>query len=267
MQNQLPPPLGGPAPDEIPLSRAPLVHVVLQARFSSVLKIDTREGIIPFQENIRAAYPLLEQAQVRQYRIAVGADMPSVQPTDSNLWRFSDANRNWLLSLAADAVTLESRRYDGRTDFLERWLKVLSQVEACFAPGLAVRLGVRYINRISGSSLAGLGDWVLPSLIGVAQPELREYVTEAVSQASLRVAEGALFLRWGIVPAGASVDPALPSLNDPSWILDIDVSSTEQRSFSAPDLTDGFQALASRAYTVFRYALTDAGLDHFGATP
>lgn len=265
MQMQLPFPLGGPAPDEIPLSRAPLVHVVLQARFSSVLKIDTREGIVAFQENIRADYPLLEQSQVRQFRIDMGVDAPSVQPTDSNLWRFSNANKTWLLSLASDVITLESRRYDGRTDFLARWLQALSQVEECFAPGLAVRLGARYINRMQGESLTELGRWVRPNLLGVAQPELRAHVTEAISQANLQVAEGALLLRWGIVPAGGSIDPAVPALDNPSWVLDIDVSSTAQRPFSAPDLTESFRALAGRAYTIFRYAITDAGLDHFGA--
>jgi hypothetical protein len=44
MTGLLPFPLGGPAPAEILLARAPLVHVVLQARFSSVLMIDAKEA-------------------------------------------------------------------------------------------------------------------------------------------------------------------------------------------------------------------------------
>jgi uncharacterized protein (TIGR04255 family) len=264
----LPPPLGGPAPAEILLSRAPLVHVVLQVRFSSVLKIDSREGMAPFQEEVRSEYPLLEQAAVQQLQMELGSGAPFFRPATSNLWRFSDADRCWILSLTSDAVTLETRRYDGRADFLSRWYEALAHVERIFAPSLALRLGVRYVNRIHGESLEELTEWIIPNLIGVAQPELREHVSQAISEANVTVEEGALLLRWGVLAAGMTIDPTLlEPAPVPSWILDIDVSSAEQRSFSGDGLATAFQALADRAYSVFRYAVTSAGLEHFGAQP
>src|SRR4051812_31520676 len=72
MPRTLPPPLGGPAPTEVPLSRSPLVGVVMQARFSSVLKIDSKDGVAPFQEELRNEYPLLEQAVTQQLQIDLG---------------------------------------------------------------------------------------------------------------------------------------------------------------------------------------------------
>jgi uncharacterized protein (TIGR04255 family) len=266
MTGKLPYPLGGPAPAEIPLARPPLVHVVLQARFSSVLMIDARDGMAPFQEEVRAEYPLLDQVAVQQLQMDLNSGVPQARPVASNLWRFSDADRNWVLSLTSQAVTLETRSYDGRADFLGRWYDVLGRVERVFAPGLALRIGVRYVNRIQGQSLEKLTELVTPNLIGVAQPELREYVTQAVSEATMTIDEGGLLLRWGILGPHSTIDPGLlEPVPTSSWILDIDVSSTQQRLFSGEGLAADFQALANRAYSVFRYAITEAGLEHFGA--
>jgi uncharacterized protein (TIGR04255 family) len=266
MPGSLPPPLGGPSPTEIPLSGAPLVRVIAQTRFSSVLRIDSKDAMMAFQEEVGSDYPILEQTNTPQLQVEFGSGVPNVRPVMGNLWRFSTADRGWLLSLATDAVTFETQQYDGRADFLARWQEVLSAVERIFAPRLALRLGVRYVNRIRGESLVELTRWVRDSLIGFAQPELRNHVTQALSEATMNVEEGVLLLRWGILPPQATIDPgSLPAVTDASWILDLDVSSSNQRPFSADGLAADFQRLADRAYSVFRYAITPAGLDHFGA--
>jgi uncharacterized protein (TIGR04255 family) len=266
MTGSLPSPLGGAAPVEVLLPRSPLVRVVAQARFSRVLKIDSQDGMVAFQEEIRSEYPLLEQVAAQQLQVDFSSGLPNVRPVTSTLWRFSDANRGWLLSFASDVITLETRRYEGRTNFLGRWAAALASLERIFTPSLAVRLGVRYINRIDGESLLDLAEWVRPGLIGVAEPQLRDHVTQALSEAMITIEEGSLQLRWGILPANVTYDPnLLAAVPNSSWILDIDVSSTGQRPFSGVDLTSAFQALTNRAYSVFRYAVTDAGLDHFGA--
>lgn len=266
MTGSLPLPLGGSAPREVPLSRSPLVRVIAQTRFPSVLKIDSRDTMIAFQEEVGPEYPILEQAAAPQFHIEFTSGSPNVRQVTSNLWRFSTADRSWLLSLAADAVTLETSRYGGRDDFLKRWCDVLAFVERIFDPRLALRVGVRYVNQIQGESLSDLTKWVRGSLVGVAQDELRDHVTHAISEANVAIEEGVLLLRWGILPANATFDPGLlaPAPTS-SWVLDIDVSSAEQRPFSEDSLRSTFRALANRAYAVFRYAITDDGLEHFGA--
>lgn len=268
MPGSLPPPLGGPAPQEVPLSRSPLVRVVAQARFSKTLKIDSQDGMVPFQERIGSEYPLLDQTLVPQLQVDFGGPSapPFFRPISVNVWRFSNADRSWLLSLTSDAVTLETREYSGRSDFLPRWQAALANVERVFAPTLALRLGVRYINRIQDESLTDLTKWVRGSLIGVAQPELRDYVTQAISEANMTIEEGASLMRWGIMSPNTTVDPALlEPVPYPSWILDLDVSSGQQKPFSGETLAGDFRTLAERAYAIFRYAITDDGLAHFGA--
>ena len=267
MPGTLPPPLGGPAPIEIFLSRSPLVGVVMQARFSSVLKIDSKEGVAPFQEEMRGHYPLLEQAIVHQLQIDLGAGAPGVRPTSAVAWRFRNADHSTTLTLTSDAVTLETRQYSGRDSFIEGWSHALSVVERLYAPGLAMRLGARYLNRLECDALAHLADWVTPKLVGIVQPALQPYISQAISEASLKVEEGDLLLRWGIMPPGATVDATLMQpCAGASWILDIDATSSRQVAFSHENLTAQFRTLAERAYAVFRYSITPMGLDYFGAS-
>ena len=266
MTGVLPFPLGGPAPTEIPLSRSPLVSVIAQARFASVLKIDSKDGVVPFQEAVRSEYPLLQQVATQQFQLDLASGTPNLRPAQSNLWRFGDAAGNWILSISSEAVTLETRRYNVRGDFLERWQRALISVERTFEPALALRLGMRYLNRIRDELLDALSEWVKPNLVGVAEPNLRQHIAHAMSEAMIRVEEGNMLLRWGLMPPSATYDPALlEPVHSTSWILDIDIFSADQRPFSADALATTSRALAERAVTVFRYAVTDAGLEHFGA--
>jgi uncharacterized protein (TIGR04255 family) len=246
-----------------------LVRVIAQARFGAVLKIDSKDGVVPFQEAVRSEYPLLEQAAVQQVQMDFSSSgAPNIRPVTSNLWRFCDATKDWILSLTSEAVTLETRRYSVRENFMERWHQALTHVESTFAPVLTLRLGMRYLNRIQGESLTALSEWVKPNLVGIAEPQLREHIVQAMSEATLKVAEGTMLLRWGVMPPSATYDPTnLEPVQSASWILDIDVASTEQTPFSATRLTTESRALAERAYTIFRYAITNPGLEHFGATP
>lgn len=264
---KLPPPLGGEPPPEIHLSRSPLQRVVAQARFSSVLKIDNRDAVAAFQEEVRFDYPFFEQSTVQQLHIDLSAGVPSFRPLPATVWRFRSADLGDVLSLSTEAVTLEAKSYEGRSQFLTRWQKVLSLVQEVFSPQLSLRLGMRYVNRVDGESFSDLTDWIEDNLIGVAHPKLRDHVSQALSEANMSVEEGVLLLRWGILGTNVTIDPnLLDSLPNKSWILDIDVATnTPPQPFIESDLGTIFMALAGRAYAIFRYAITNKGLKHFGA--
>lgn len=267
MPRTFPRPLGGPAPAEVRLARSPLVRVLGQVRFSSVLRIDTKEGVTAFQESIRSDYPLFEPLSSHQTQLELGPHGPSLRSIPATVWRFGDAAQTVQLSLTTDSVTLEALTYEGRDRFLERWTEVLARIEAEFAPGLALRAGLRYVNRLHDQdAIARLPELVSPSFIGVAQPDLREFVFQALSEASIEVEEGRLTLRWGILPPNATTDPILlaPVANT-SWVFDLDVFSEERQTFSGQEIGQLFRRLSERAYAVFRYAVTPAGIAFFGA--
>src|SRR4051794_13728758 len=118
MPETLPVPLGGPSPAEVSLPRAPLVRVLAQVRFPGILKIDDKSSIVPFQEEIRGTYPLFQQEASQQLHVEVGPSGPAVRHDVGNIWRFTDAEHGWRVSLTTDSVALETSRYSNREDFI-----------------------------------------------------------------------------------------------------------------------------------------------------
>lgn len=260
----LPPPLGGAAPEEKALANAPLSRVVVQVRFSSVLKIDSKEGVAPFQELARKEYPLFEQVSTATVQFDVTPNGPTFRQIPANAWRFSDPSRQSVVTLASDAITFETSAYPGRSTFIAQWATILRWIDDTYAPGLAVRVGMRYLNRITDEAVTRLPEWIKPNLIGVALPELSDHVSQAISEANLNIEEGGMLLRWGILPKDVTIDPGLlDPIDTKSWLLDIDAFSNEQRGFDLDALVDTYQRLAERIYAVFRWTLTPAGLEHF----
>ena len=128
--------------------------------------------------------------------------------------------RNWRVSLDTDLLALEVHSYTSRNDFLDRWTKILEAIEIVFEPRIALRIGMRYIDRVSEKPLETLDEMVHTDILGFAKPPLREHVRHALSEATLEIEEGEMLLRWGIMPANATIDPnLLPPVGQLSWIL------------------------------------------------
>lgn len=265
MMSELPEPFGGPAPAELHLPRSPLAAVVVQVRFSSVLKLLNAEGLIPFQERARAVYPLFEQVTTSGFQFGVGPNGPAVQEVTGQVWKLMSADRAFVISLTSDAITLEAQTYPGRADFMARWSQLLEWVQETYDPALAVRCGMRYINRVAEDSISCLADWLTPGLIGVSSRPLCPHIAQSVSEANATVAEGGLLMRWGLLPPGVSISPdVLTPVDSRSCVLDIDVFNEATRPFEAEALSHFCTTLAERAYSVFRWSLSDQGLNHFG---
>src|SRR5690348_14768300 len=82
-----PPPLSGGSPAEVPLPRAPLVLVVAQVRFPTILAIRNADRVAAFQEAIRRTYPILRQERVAQLVFAVPGGPTAPAISESLIWR------------------------------------------------------------------------------------------------------------------------------------------------------------------------------------
>lgn len=268
MTTTLPPPMAGPSPAEVPLPRAPLVRVIAQVRFPTILSIRNPEEVATFQEKIRRAYPILNQEQVR--RVALNADYPASAPTiqEDVVWRFDDRNRKWRVSLATDFVALETTSYDNRQDFLTRLRSITEAVETTMNPQEAFRLGVRYIDRITGPALQDISKLIRREVLGVSLCPIGEAAETALTQTQFRAEEGSLQARWGFLPANGTIDPGtLEPIHEPSWILDLDMSSSAPLDFSADLLGNMSERFAQRVYSVFRWMVTADFLRFYGGQP
>ncbi len=250
-------PLKGPPPAEVPLDNAPLVRVIAQVRYPLIASVESRSFIGPFQEAIRNDYPVLRPEESRS--VALGPE-GAVTTRSHVSWRFSDETQAWRVTLAPGFLALEAWQYTSRTDFLNRFRRVLTELHEHMTPRMVDRLGVRYIDRILGDNLGSLPQLVRPEVAGILTTPLAENAHQMVSQALFRLPEGngRLMARWGCLPAHSTVDPAaVDPVDEPSWILDIDAFLEETSAFDVEMIGSRTRALAERIYSFFRWVVTD----------
>ncbi|MGH9108310.1 MAG: TIGR04255 family protein [Acidimicrobiales bacterium] len=257
----------GPSVQEVPLSRAPLVNVIAQVRFPGVMKIEDSSFVANFQEAIRADYPILRPE--RQLGVMIGPG--GVQPQDAGtVWRFETKDPDaWQVTLAPTFVALSAKRYTRRSDLLTRLTVVLHALEGWVHPNVCDRIGVRYVDRVTGDQLEQLAKFVRPEVLGVAGDETllgNVEVVHTLSDTLFRLDDASqLRGRWGRLPAGATYDPGLEPAGQPSWVLDLDHYTSQPEDFDLAAIGGTVAEFCDRIYTFFRWAVTDTFLDEFGA--
>jgi uncharacterized protein (TIGR04255 family) len=261
-------PLAGPPPKEIPLPRAPLVSVVAQVRFALHLPAQNPDRVATFQEAIGDRFPHLISQKIA---------IPSVSLTPAGIatqfgndvmvhWRFSDqASYQWRVTLTPEFITLETKAYKSRNDFLERFEGILQALEDTLAPKLMVRFGMRYIDQITGDQLSEIGKLFRSEVFGVAGSLGNVKARHLLTELSAPAEPGDLTARWGMLQANMTIDPNLvPPIQEDSWLLDLDVSKTQEHPFETAYLSATARSAASRAYAVFRWMVTDDFLRAYG---
>lgn len=257
----------GPAVEEIPLQRTPLVLVLAQVRFPQIISIETNEAFIAsFQERIREEYPILKQ--VEESAILIGAEGP-VQRERQRVWRFSRPNDSWELALTKDFIALTNHKYTSREDFLSRLGHVLVVLDDTIKPNVCTRLGIRYVDRITDNdNLAAIDKFVKQPILGAARVALGEPSVEelhALSDHLYRLDDdSALHARWGFVPSGATFDPGIEPADSASWVLDLDAYSTDPVEWSPEFLVERSRLFCEQIYRYFRWAVTDTFLTEYG---
>jgi uncharacterized protein (TIGR04255 family) len=265
----LPRSLTGPPPAEVPLPRAPLARVIAQVRFAPILAIRNPDIVAKFQEAIRGAYPILSEDRIHRIVMA-SAGIPDVR--EGVIWRFSDGEkRQWRASLSVDFVALETSAYLSRQDFLARLGGILAALEGAFNPAEAQRLGLRYIDRLTGDAVTHIAELIRPKVLGILQPnkeppsKLGESVLHLLTEAQLLAEEGRIQARWGRLPENVTYDPdSLEPIGEASWVLDLDMFTPGPQKFATNELLATATGFAERIYSVFREMVTDEFLKFYG---
>ena len=264
-----------PAPTpEVPLSGAPLARVLAQARFPTILAIRDADKVAGFQEALRNTYPNLRREQVHSIELASNRT-PDVR--QDLIWRLADRETEprWQVSLGVDFVALDTSDYDSRADFLVRLRDVLTALEQAFRPASASRFGLRYIDHLTGEAVDRIGALIRTEILGMIQrtrnldPTLSDSVIYQITEAQFLAPNGDRIQgRWGKLPANATYDPnALAPVAEPSWVLDLDMFTTESRPFASEDLLATATGYAECLYWLFRQMVTVEFLRFYGGEP
>ena len=257
-------PLTAPPPKEVPLENAPLIRVLAQVRFPNILSIEDKGFVAPFQESIRNIYPILKPEQTTGFVIGASGITTG---SPKMVWRFTDTSGNWRVSLAPDFLAIETITYSSRSDFLHRLERILVALNEHIKPQIVERFGLRYVDRLDGKDIENLSTLVRSEVAGIIVSEFRDQIHQNINESLFKLPgkEGQILARWGLLPANATIDPStIEPINEPSWVLDLDMSLVERREFSVEDLMSDAQEFAERIYTFFRWAVTPDFLRRFG---
>ncbi len=251
-------PFGDEPVPEVPLPKTPLIKVLAQIRFPAVLRIKQDDFIAPFQEALRARYPILRQEMETGFQL--GPD--GMTPVSNRTWRFKDKEGAWQVSLASDFVALDTSAYTSRKDFIERIREVMTALDDLISLAVVDRIGIRYVDRLEGELLRNLSKNVRTEVLGLANlaATLEEGVTVGHSVTDNRVFladDTQLVSRWGYLHPGVSYDPSVEASDNPSWILDMDMATTETTDFDLDGVVDRCRLYSDRLYRFFRWAVTD----------
>lgn len=253
-----------PDVEEVPLTNAPLVSVLAQVMFGSLLSIKNEEGVSRFQETIREKYPVLKTEKNKTSTIDVVANSV-VSTSEQTIWRFSDTEDVWRVSLSPEFVALETKKYGSREEFTKRLSEILTAVTKQFNPGIMTRIGVRYVDRLEGDALSKISTLVNPTLVGLLNSELNGVVDVSISEALFKFDSKNIFARWGLLPPGTTIDPNIVKpIKDRSWILDIDASTSDSKTWNQDSLLKEIGSLTDLSYKFFRWSVNKEFLRHFG---
>jgi len=255
-------PFSSAGPDEVPLGRSPLIRVIAQVRFPPIVSLGRPGFIGPFQEAIRPRYPILRPEQTAG--LVVGPLGVMVHQGDGVVWRFLDKEDAWRVSLGPEFIALESTVYKDREDFFERFEQILVALDAVAKLPVYDRLGVRYINRVKGAELEKLASLVRPEILGLGGSSLAG-LGHSVCESLFQKGEVSLNTRWGKLPPGATTDPtAIEPIQEPSWVLDLDVFRGVQKDFDAATILQDGREFARTIHAFFRWCVTPEFLGVYG---
>ncbi|SRR6266508_3688361 len=254
--------------EERPLGNAPLVRVLAQVRHPALLSLAgeaANQTALRVAEALDDHYPIFEAGRETGI-ILTPAGVKEHKDSGAGIWRLRNPKETWQVSFGKEFVALETSMYEGRTHFCSQLAVVLSAYVGEVRPPSATRIGVRYTNRITESqNLTRIKELVRTEVLGPVGTELPTdaELSHSFSQAQFATIDGGSLLNWGLLPANGVFDPMLTSTDSPSWILDIDAFHSSKVPFEAQAVTELARSLATRAYTHFRWAVTEEFLNTY----
>lgn len=147
-----------PASERIIYEQNPLIEVICQLRFPTILRIES-ELPSEFQDRIRDDYPLFrEKSSVElppnippQLASLVASEFASMVPKS---YDFLSADENWIVGLTKDFVSLSTPTYVKWEDFRGRLQRIANDLTAVYKPSFFSRTGLRYRNGIRRTLLS-----------------------------------------------------------------------------------------------------------------
>lgn len=198
----------------------------------------------PFDE-----YPFYSEANEFEVQVTPGGVF---QKPGRPVARWESSDRRWLIIVSAQSLTIcRLNDYESFDEFSCRASSLLTKILEKFKIPEIERVGVRYVNRISGKRIDSISDY-FPRLEGKKQFSSKEVkVIESMSAVTMQVDNVRLHVRAGMIQPMETVDPAIVPLQEESWVLDLDATVEERTAASIDSLLETIGRLADLNYDYY----------------
>jgi uncharacterized protein (TIGR04255 family) len=250
------------------LSKSPLVLVLAQVKFAPVLQI--KNYLPALQETLRHKnYPQFVEEHVQTYTLGERSDVQN-----SNRWYFGSPDRRSGLIVAQDSLTIETSAYEKFELFTSEFEEILQIVKDADCFSHTERVGLRYVNMITGNESRASSFYLQPSLRGLVVADIEGFsdmIGSAVSVATTPY--GRLMIRAIHTNDGSFIPPELSAtkLNLPKRpepgrlisILDIDHNGEHSSQFDVNSLIARLSDLHDFSYKAFEAAVTSEAMEEW----
>ena len=249
-----------PTVDRVIYNKKPLDTVICQARFPTILRIDTE---IPsaFQEKLLPEYINLTEGQEVVVDIRLGnkpvvptEDIKQITAPAIKNYEFASEDNKWKVNLTRTFISLSTTDYHIWEEFKTRFASVLDAFIDVYKPVLFTRIGLRYIDVIVRSKLdLDNIDWeelIKPPFLGIlASPELKDSVKhfQSTSIIDLENDQGVARVNAGTVKSTESAET--------SFMIDSDFYELKRKE--KEELLNKLDSFHSMASGLFRMCITD----------
>jgi uncharacterized protein (TIGR04255 family) len=255
-----------PPIDRVIYDKSPLVEVVCQLKFPSVLRVESAAPA-EFQERIRNIFPIFERGS----SIGFPSLPQNLPPQIAQLlgqqngptYMFLTEDRQTFLSLGADSICLTTKAYKRWEQFLGQLQPPLKALSEIYQPSFFGRVGLRYTDGIERKPLnlveCKWSELLRKEILGeIALPQFEDCLEDVqrIIRLKFHDGNGSILLRHGL---GQVLGHA-----EICYMIDLDFFTDQKVEVTdAESILNRFNSRAGRA---FRWCITQRLHDALGPT-
>lgn len=252
--------------DEAPLARSPIVSVVWQLRFEDYPTLVAPQTVLRFQE-LLGGPEQFSLTLLPKFQLSVQASGPVAEDVSEPAagaagggWRLPAVDGSWQVSADSASLAIETTRYGTWEDFFPRLQRVLDALKDVGAPVIESRLGLRYVNVLTGSAVGRPPLSVAGELPGLVAPWLLGPLNEPGVRDSVQVSQGRAVLSFEQVKATLNYGVISTETRELGYLIDIDAFREGGRALQIDDVMAQTEALHATALGLFQLSLTPDAL-------
>jgi len=242
-----------PKRKDVKLSNSPLIEVIAQIRFPTILKIAEKQPS-DFQEAVRARFPEFEIEQGIRIGIDIQDQKPPVAQAKPRSYKFISMDSQNLITLAIDFVALTTKNYEHWRSFNKDLQLAYKAIQDIYKPSYASRIGLRYINELT---LGGMNLETMEEMCNILRPELTSSLRsegwsnpeEMINRLSLKDGGDKFTITTGY------------KQDAQTFLLDFDMYSEGKTHFKG--IIKTYQRYHDKIYDAFRWCIMDENLSVF----